>query len=205
MYLKYAIGEIVLVVIGILIALQINNYNERNKEERLLDGIYSIIVEDLKNDIYELTEILKRKEYFEPYFQKVMNDEMTREDYEKCPECSFMAFSFKTLSIEKRGYTLLENFGNSSSLQNDSLSLNIIHFYSNQMTRLHTPDNLTENLSNSILESWKKYDWFSDWASGKNPEGFIDYCLSNPEYKKHSFSLLFTALYRHNRQTRNVY
>ena len=30
-YLKYAIGEIVLVVIGILIALQINNWNERVK------------------------------------------------------------------------------------------------------------------------------------------------------------------------------
>ncbi len=30
-YLKYAIGEIVLVVIGILIALQINNWNERRK------------------------------------------------------------------------------------------------------------------------------------------------------------------------------
>jgi len=31
-YLKYAIGEIVLVVIGILIALQINNWNERRKD-----------------------------------------------------------------------------------------------------------------------------------------------------------------------------
>ncbi len=29
-YFKYAIGEIVLVVIGILIALQINNWNEAN-------------------------------------------------------------------------------------------------------------------------------------------------------------------------------
>jgi hypothetical protein len=31
-YLKYAIGEIVLVVIGILIALQINNWNEQRKD-----------------------------------------------------------------------------------------------------------------------------------------------------------------------------
>ena len=31
-YFKYAIGEIVLVVIGILIALQINNWNEQEKE-----------------------------------------------------------------------------------------------------------------------------------------------------------------------------
>ena len=30
-YLKYAIGEIILVVIGILIALQINNWNENRK------------------------------------------------------------------------------------------------------------------------------------------------------------------------------
>ena len=30
-YFKYAIGEIVLVVIGILIALQINNWNENKK------------------------------------------------------------------------------------------------------------------------------------------------------------------------------
>ena len=36
-YLKYALGEIVLVVIGILIALQINNWNEdriSNGEEK---------------------------------------------------------------------------------------------------------------------------------------------------------------------------
>ena len=31
-YFKYAIGEIALVVIGILIALQINNWNEARKE-----------------------------------------------------------------------------------------------------------------------------------------------------------------------------
>jgi hypothetical protein len=34
-YFKYAIGEIVLVVIGILIALQINNWNENKKSLRV--------------------------------------------------------------------------------------------------------------------------------------------------------------------------
>ena len=32
-YMRYAIGEIVLVVVGILIALQINNRNEKRKAE----------------------------------------------------------------------------------------------------------------------------------------------------------------------------
>ena len=44
-YLKYAIGEIVLVVFGILIALSINNWNEgRNNKEfetKLLQEIYA--------------------------------------------------------------------------------------------------------------------------------------------------------------------
>lgn len=39
-YLGYAFGEIILVVIGILIALQINNWNENRKSKQELDRIY---------------------------------------------------------------------------------------------------------------------------------------------------------------------
>tara|TARA_R110002124_G_scaffold109723_4_gene263141 strand:+ start:4403 stop:4585 length:183 start_codon:yes stop_codon:yes gene_type:complete len=35
-YLKYALGKILLVVIGILIAVSINNWNEQRKQERAL-------------------------------------------------------------------------------------------------------------------------------------------------------------------------
>jgi len=46
-YFKYAIGEIVLVVIGILIALQINNWNENRK----LNQSIKISIHSLKNDL----------------------------------------------------------------------------------------------------------------------------------------------------------
>ncbi|MEH6620929.1 DUF6090 family protein [Maribacter arcticus] len=49
-YFKYAIGEIVLVVIGILIALQINNWNENRKENHKLSDIYSNLLLDIKAD-----------------------------------------------------------------------------------------------------------------------------------------------------------
>ena len=49
-YIKYAIGEIVLVVIGILIALQINNWNtnyKRHQEEvQLLKDIHKEFLEN---------------------------------------------------------------------------------------------------------------------------------------------------------------
>ena len=48
-YLIYAIGEIVLVVIGILIALQINNWNESRK----LKSVEIKILQDIRNDMLE--------------------------------------------------------------------------------------------------------------------------------------------------------
>lgn len=46
-YLKYAIGEIVLVVIGILIALSINNWNENRKNSIQEKAILSSLLENL--------------------------------------------------------------------------------------------------------------------------------------------------------------
>lgn len=50
-YLKYAIGEIVLVVIGILIALQINNWNETRKAKIKSIEYHARLVEDLDRTI----------------------------------------------------------------------------------------------------------------------------------------------------------
>lgn len=47
-YLVYAIGEIILVVIGILIALQINNWNEERKEKQLETQLIDLLISDLE-------------------------------------------------------------------------------------------------------------------------------------------------------------
>jgi len=67
-YFKYAIGEIVLVVIGILIALQINNWNENQKLEKTTEDYYTQLLDDLNNDIISTQSIIKefsnqQKEY----------------------------------------------------------------------------------------------------------------------------------------------
>jgi hypothetical protein len=54
-YARYAIGEIVLVVIGILIALQINNWNEQQKEIKEEQQILTNINNEFKNN-YKLLE-----------------------------------------------------------------------------------------------------------------------------------------------------
>jgi len=57
-YLKYALGEIILVVIGILIALQINNWNEDRKNRITETDYYCRILDD-----FELNDQLIDKNY----------------------------------------------------------------------------------------------------------------------------------------------
>lgn len=59
-YLKYAFGEIVLVVIGILIALQINNWNEQVKQDKSIDDHLEILNQNLTEDQIQLQD-LKQK------------------------------------------------------------------------------------------------------------------------------------------------
>jgi hypothetical protein len=56
-YFKYAIGEIVLVVIGILIALGINNWNENRKTEEKTKQFLISLKSDLRNDLNEITKV----------------------------------------------------------------------------------------------------------------------------------------------------
>ncbi|MEP1140431.1 MAG: hypothetical protein ABJH44_09395, partial [Balneola sp.] len=50
-YLLYAIGEIALVMIGILLALQVNNWNQNRIEQELLQNYYERIIEEIESDI----------------------------------------------------------------------------------------------------------------------------------------------------------
>jgi hypothetical protein len=58
-YLRYAIGEIVLVVIGILIALQINNWNENRKDKILRLNYSQQLSDNLEKDILVLKESIE--------------------------------------------------------------------------------------------------------------------------------------------------
>ena len=73
-YFKYAIGEILLVVIGILIALQINNWNEKRLKQEQLISVYERTLTDIDNNIQELSANLDYYNSIEYIFKKVIND-----------------------------------------------------------------------------------------------------------------------------------
>ena len=59
-YFKYAIGEILLVMVGILLALQVNNWNERKKNEATLTQFLMDFKEELSLNIRDFKHEVKR-------------------------------------------------------------------------------------------------------------------------------------------------
>jgi hypothetical protein len=179
-YLKYAIGEIVLVVIGILIALQINNWNEKRLQKQALKNIYAIIVEDLKNDITDINIILKSKKEIEPIFNKILDGLMTIEDYKTCDGCEWLITGNADLTIETRGYNLLNNF----KINADNLLNTIVQFYTKGLAELSVDDDLRGSDIGNNINNWKdNYKWYSDYMTERNNDEFIEYALNNQDYK----------------------
>ena len=69
-YLLYAIGEISLVMIGILLALQVNNWNEKRISSRLAISNLESLKEDLLSD---LNELKTNEEYLDLYESSGVN------------------------------------------------------------------------------------------------------------------------------------
>jgi len=73
-YLKYAFGEIVLVMVGILLALQVNNWNELRKKEKAEIQLYHKIIADLNTEYAVIERKIRdfnayQKVHFQIYYE----------------------------------------------------------------------------------------------------------------------------------------
>ncbi len=135
-YFKYAFGEIVLVVLGILIALQINNWNEHRKERKSEIKYLTNIKLDLQKDIISLNEqinIRKNKVV-------VTNDLISHINGNQIADINLLAKNVYATLMEERftpnngTYNELASSGNLSLIENDSIKqllLELVELYKN--------------------------------------------------------------------------
>ncbi|WP_298498219.1 DUF6090 family protein [uncultured Algibacter sp.] len=116
-YLLYAIGEIILVVIGILIALQINNWNEEQKENIALKQNLLIIKGNIESDLVLLDSLKTVREKLIPnykkeqltFFNNNFNPQTTMEAARCFDAISFRANTSGFEALEKSPYLSLIN------------------------------------------------------------------------------------------------
>ncbi|MGC6431500.1 MAG: DUF6090 family protein [Jejuia sp.] len=183
-YFKYAIGEIILVVIGILIALQINNWNENRKLNNAIDQTFKTIENDLVIDTTYAASIIEFYEKNQLNSQKIIKGEITEDNYKDCMECISLVTIYQPFNRQSKGITQLKNLVSSNTNKKDSLITDITKFYSVFEPLIDKSNDRMEMVVMKNFNDFEEFPWFTDMATGKFSEEFINYFTQSEDYKK---------------------
>jgi hypothetical protein len=196
-YMRYAIGEILLVVVGILIALYINNWNEGRIERRIEFLYFERLSDDLEVDIKYYDKRIRQAE-------NTINDLSTfvSQLYEFQQGIDEILELFSHLDLRTDPFTTanstfqeLLSTGDFRTIKNDSLKKIIIEYYrinddfKNQMEEYNAVSTnlLVENfaINPNIMKTY--FMIYSSSVSSPLIEGEFDY-INEP--KSHKFQIL---------------
>jgi len=136
-YLKYAVGEIVLVVIGILIALQINNWNEDQKNKALEKYMLENLVENLEQNCDRLKSRIQSISYYRKsgavIISAIENKLMDQDSLEDYFHIALMNTS--NIGLSETGYNAIKNNG-FKIIRNQSLKNEMMVFFEDTQPHL---------------------------------------------------------------------
>jgi hypothetical protein len=134
-YLKYAIGEIVLVVIGILIALQLNNLNESKKNSLFEKEILSQIQENLKSDRLVLKKIELNFSKAISSSDKILNAEVSQKTEDSIKSWLGAIIQFDRFQPLTNAYEVVKSNG-LDRISNQQLRFLLGRYYDDEVFRM---------------------------------------------------------------------
>jgi hypothetical protein len=183
-YMRYAIGEIVLVVIGILIALAINNWNEEKNKHQVEIISLKEVINNLQMDANDLNYNLATDSLTLKSLQSVLLCISTAIPYNDTLAADFGRISYFTNFMNnKSAYENLKSEG-FNIINNDSLRFLIVEYYDHTSKVLVNVENEFINKNENLFIKPFMIRNF-DYASMFKPAYPNDYeaLLKNPEFK----------------------
>ncbi len=206
-YLLYAVGEILLVVIGILIALQVDSWNEaRNNDEKVRTILTNMMVE-LSSDINKTTNLMHYYSLRDSAIYLVLNDRVTREDYEKneIPHLFNLTNFYNRVDLTEDSFSLLKQ---NLDIVPDEFEGALKNINRNYKINKKWVDKFDEDMGGFMDEIqehlMKNYPWYSG-TNSSDRKSRIEYMLNNFRYRNEVFEyrnlgignqLRFSLIYR---------
>lgn len=183
-YFKYAIGEIILVVFGILIALQINNWNEQRKLEKNELNMLIDISNDLKESKKELDEVADYNRKMSKSIQNIINHLTNDLPYSQSLDTSFVTVrNWASPYLTFTAYETLKTKG-IDIIKNDSLKKGIVNLYESEFAYIVNDYDRSEwVLAQSVvypltIKHIRKINFYiarpNDYEALKNNDEFIN-------------------------------
>ena len=198
-YSRYAIGEIVLVVIGILIALQINNWNEGKKSDEKLNLLLVKVQNELLYNIKAANFLIEEYRGIDSLIYKVINRKLTSDDYFSSTSLMHLGTSYMTFKSIDEDYKSLIQFDGEISKQQDSINEDLKVLYTRN-TRLVERDE--RGMIPRYEDFQKKIKYEKDWypnmfADIKYTDDMVLYLMTDPFYFNHIVDVQNYALDNH--------
>lgn len=191
-YLQYAIGEILLVMIGILLALQVNNWNEERKNEKFEQEILALLDQNLESDSILLTAELTKTEMAIELTDRLL-DQIARKNYSDSLNF-WMAriISFERFKSQSSAFEVLKSKG-IENISDKRLQILLMSYYEENLFMLY------ESL-NDVLASFNT-DWIPIIKSDFSDFKWREYHQPNDAkafFEKPTTKVLF-KIYKDNR------
>ena len=181
-YLRYAIGEIVLVVIGILIALQINNWNEQRKDQKQINSILNEIQSDLSVDIERANFLMEYYHKKDSLWFILQYKNPTYNDFKNnISGFSGILSNYEDFRIHDNGFKNLMQKSDHipDSYKNLLPQLNAIY-----IEEKFTIDEYNDKITTLVLNYLKKLSEEVTWYGTFEPiDSVINYYYQNPFFK----------------------
>lgn len=200
-YLIYAVGEIILVVIGILVALQVNNWNEERKFNLESKDIYTALNAEFKNNRNVLSERIH-------FLEDANNNVTILLNCINKKETSFTSINIDSIFVRSLNYG---NYNPSNSSIQEIINSGKLHLIKNDVLKenlfnwLQLLKDTDEDFKNQDLQhqtqlivylskniSFKNLAKYSDQTILKNEESEL---FSKKRYEKIFADLEFENLY----------
>ena len=155
-YMRYALGEIALVVIGILIALQINNWNENRKanlqEAKILKQLKSDLIDNL-SEIKEIDFQVSQRHRYSDSVSLYFNERRKLDD-------SLLMYlrglrNYGIFNSANTAYSYIQSEG-MNILSNDSLRADITIMYERDFRNIDLRSIGEQELINNVLEPFMR-------------------------------------------------
>lgn len=130
-YYKYAIGEILLVVIGILLALQVNNWNNERQDYNKLKKYAQSLIQDLEKDIEMINVISYTSEQISLRIDSLSNY-IRNKEIEELSNAKILSLTwiqiYRPYMWNRATIEELKNSGSLSLIKNNELSKKIMEY-----------------------------------------------------------------------------
>ena len=191
-YMAYAIGEIILVIIGILIALGINNWRQNQLISQANIELQDKVLEQLDKDIESLEIFQKELDVLQETYLKALGREYDKSKMKRNGLISTILFDVTILSLDQRLINLIDNADLDNSKTSQSL-LDLRSVYKLYAIDIGNIENVIYQKLVSNLEILEKsQSWYPDLITDfKCENDCIDFLLHDEGQKSRIASIRF--------------